>query len=155
MIKLFDSQILPILEYGSEVWYPGNNLAHYETVHLKFLKYTLGIKQQTPSLAIYSETGRFPLVMRQQDRAVKLWLRLKLSNETKPINHVFDELERLQGDGCHTWLTNIQNILGDLYYDIPTNYNPKQLISHLKEIRYKNYVDKLLLDIKYNDANPK
>ena len=155
MIKLFDSQILPILEYGSEIWCSGNNMPHYEIVHLRYLKYVLGIKQQTPSLAIYGETGRFPLLMRQQDRAVKLWIRLKFSTDNKPINHVFRELERLQRCGANTWLTKIKNIIGDLYDDIPISHNPKQLTSHLKGIRYKKYADKLLADINDNTANPK
>ena len=33
LMKLFDSQILPILEYGSEIWYPGKSLARFEKVH--------------------------------------------------------------------------------------------------------------------------
>ena len=43
MVKLFDSQILPILEYGSEIWFPGKNLPCYEKIHLNFLKYVLGV----------------------------------------------------------------------------------------------------------------
>ena len=84
MTKLFDSQILPILEYGSEIWYPGKNLPELETVHLCFLKYILGVKRSTSSLITYGESGRFPLFMRQQDRAVKLWFRLKFSRDDKP-----------------------------------------------------------------------
>ena len=102
LIKLFDSQILPILEYGSEVWYPGKNLSDYETVHLNYLKYALGVKRTTSSLSIYGETGRFPLFMRQQDKAVKLWIRLKHSSADKPINHVFRELENLHNRGYET-----------------------------------------------------
>ena len=47
LMKLFDSQILPILEYGAEIWYAGKNLARFESVHLAFLKYGLGVNQQT------------------------------------------------------------------------------------------------------------
>ena len=35
------------------------------------------------------------------------------------------------------------------------NSKPKQFTSHLKEIRYKIYMEKLLTDIKDNAANPK
>ena len=115
MIKLFDSQILPILEYGSEIWYPGKNLPQYETVHLSFLKYALGVSSKTSSSAVYGDTGRFPLVLRQQDRAIKLWFRLKYSRDNKPINNVFSELERLQNLGHNTWLTKIKDCLGEMY----------------------------------------
>ena len=155
MLKLFDSQILPILEYGSEVWYPGKNLSHYETVHLNFLKYVLGVKSQTSSLAIYGETGRFPLVMRQQDRAIKLWFRLKFSRETKPINNVFLELEYLQSLGHETWLTKIKDSIGEIHYNSPNDVNRNCLFAQLKETRYKNYMQSLITGINDITLNPK
>ena len=36
--KVFDCQILPILEYGSDIWYTGH-VNDLETIHLKFIKY--------------------------------------------------------------------------------------------------------------------
>ena len=155
MIKLFDSQILPILEYGSEIWYPGKGLSNYETVHLNFFKYVLGVKSQTSSLAIYGDTGRFPLVMRQQDRAIKLWSRLKYSRDNKPINNVFHELEKLQNLGHKTWLTKIKNSLGEMYCNLLDDENPNRLITRLKETRYKNYMESLITDINDITSNPK
>ncbi len=46
-MKLFDSLVSPILEYGSEIWSlctPYNSL---DTLHLKFLKNILGVRPQT------------------------------------------------------------------------------------------------------------
>ena len=155
MMKLFDSQILPILEYGSEIWFPGKNLASFESVHLNFLKCALGVRTQTSSLAIYGESGRFPLVMRQEDRALKLWLRLKFSKENKPINNVFYELENLQNLGYDTWLTKIRTILGTLYNNVTDLENSRRLLSDLKEKRYRLFMEKLLIDIKDHASNPK
>lgn len=50
-VKLFDSMINPILNYGSEVWgfHKGPDI---ERVHIKFLKRLLGVRQQIFSCSI-------------------------------------------------------------------------------------------------------
>jgi hypothetical protein len=59
-LKLFDCMILPILNYGCEMW--GFHCASdVENVHLRFLRYLRGVKQQTNSAAVYGELGRAPL----------------------------------------------------------------------------------------------
>ena len=52
-VRLFDSMVLPILCYGSEVW--GFDI---ERVHTKFLKQLLFVRQQTINVCMYGETGR-------------------------------------------------------------------------------------------------
>ena len=68
--KVFDCQILPILEYGSDIWYTGDDVNDLEKNHLKFNKSTLGVRKQTPTPAIY-DTGWLPLIIRQHIKAVK------------------------------------------------------------------------------------
>ena len=52
LFKIHNSQIQPILDYGAEVWYQGKPINELEVVHICFLKKTLGVKQQTKTLAI-------------------------------------------------------------------------------------------------------
>ena len=59
-LKVFQAQIEPILMYGSEVLFIGKEILDYETFHLSFLKNMLGVKQQTTSVTIYGDTGRYP-----------------------------------------------------------------------------------------------
>ena len=47
-VRLFDSMVLPILCYGSEVW--GFDI---ERVHTKFLKQLLFVRQQTINVCMY------------------------------------------------------------------------------------------------------
>ena len=49
--------------YGSEVLFIGKETLDFETVHLSFLKNMLGVKQQTTSVTIYGDTGRYPLFL--------------------------------------------------------------------------------------------
>ena len=62
--------------YGSEVLFIGNEILDFETAHLSFLKNMLGVKQQTTSVTIYGDTGRYPLFLKQQILALKYWIRL-------------------------------------------------------------------------------
>ena len=68
--------------YGSEVLFIGKD---FEMVHLSFLKNMLGVKQQTTSVAIYGDTGRYPLFVKQQIAALKYWIRF---GETNWCSHI-------------------------------------------------------------------
>ena len=59
-IKVFDSQILPILEYTCEIWGSTKETPEIEGFQLQYLKYMLGVKTQTSTVAVNAETGRFP-----------------------------------------------------------------------------------------------
>lgn len=63
-VKMFDTYILPILEYTSEIWAELKPISDIEKIQLGYLKNMLGIRRRTPSLAVYCETGRFPLHIR-------------------------------------------------------------------------------------------
>ena len=69
--KNFDQQVQPILEYASEIWYQEKPIEDLERVQLKYLKKCLECPPEHPDLAVYGETGQFPLHLRQQDQQVK------------------------------------------------------------------------------------
>ena len=48
-----------------QVLYTGDSVNDLEKIHLKFIKSTLGARNQTPTPVIYGNTGRFPLIIRQ------------------------------------------------------------------------------------------
>ena len=50
--KVFDCQILPILEYGSDIWYTGDDVNDLEKIHLKFIKSTLGVRYTQLSVSV-------------------------------------------------------------------------------------------------------
>ena len=105
--KIFDSQILPILEYGSEIWSAGSEINVLECVQLKYVKQLLGVKPQTSTLAVYGETGRFPLVLRQRLNVVKYWYRILTMEPSSVVKCVYDELYSLHAKGHSTWCCKI------------------------------------------------
>ena len=68
-LKVFSSQIVPILLYGAEVWAPYLNVNFYnwdknitERAQTQFLKRILGCDIHTPNLMIRGELGNYPLL---------------------------------------------------------------------------------------------
>jgi len=58
--ELFDKLVLPILNYGCEVWgcHPGKAV---ERLHVQFCKQLLGVKKNPQNEFVYGELGRMPL----------------------------------------------------------------------------------------------
>ena len=60
--KLFDSLVLPILSYASEVWAVDKKVGESaEQLHWQFLKHVLGVRGSTATLIVLAEFGRYPL----------------------------------------------------------------------------------------------
>jgi len=58
--ELFDKLLLPILNYGCEVWgfHPDKAV---ERLHVQFCKQILHVEKNTQNAFVYSELGRMPL----------------------------------------------------------------------------------------------
>ena len=78
-LSLFDSMIVPILTYGCEVW-GVYNYKEVNKLHIRFCKYLLGVKKQTPTYAVYGELCRVPLSVICKERAVLV------ENENETMN---------------------------------------------------------------------
>ena len=109
--KVFDCQILSILEYASDIWYTGDSVNYLEKIHLKFIKSTLGVRQQTSSPAIYGDTGRFPLIIRQRIKAVKYWCRIIDLSQNHPVRNAYNMLLELDATGFTNWRSRIRSVL--------------------------------------------
>ena len=75
LCHLFNSLILPIANYGCEVW--GHVKAEdLEVVHRKFCKFALRVPNTATNLAVYGELGRVPLEIKRRYAIIKYWLRI-------------------------------------------------------------------------------
>ena len=84
-LELFDSLVSPILTYGCEVWgFENTNLI--ETIHLKYLKYSLSLKMSTPTCMALGETGRFPVSIHIITRVVSFWSRIIRTTNTNKLS---------------------------------------------------------------------
>ena len=108
LLRLFSSNVVPVLLYGCEVWGAyvlGRTnsfdmfknkffsvVSDIEKLHLKFCKRVLGVHSKTTNLAVYAELGRVPMIVQISVSIVKYWLR---------VNHSLYE-EELVGKAAHS-----------------------------------------------------
>ena len=126
-LKLFDTMILPVLTYGSEVW--GFHAApDIERVHLKFIKRILGVRPQTTNAAVYGELGRVPLNVVHKERILKYWFKI-IKSEGSLINKLFRYQIENNYNNDAMWADQVKNLLSELGFSylwqiiILPNYN--------------------------------
>ena len=116
--KLFDSLVLPVATYGSQIWLPMTKICNVilepksshtqmtyitsdpiEKLHLSFLKWTLGVPKQTSNAAVYGDTGRKPTTLCVLKQFVNFFNRLSLldkEDSNSIARHAFAEQQRLK-----------------------------------------------------------
>ena len=113
-MKLFDSIVLPILMYGSEIWgfYKSNDI---EKVHMRFLKQILGVRKQTSNIAVYGELGRFPLVVLIRIRILNYWFKI-LNSPNSLLHKVYlQQVNQLNVNAnFECWASCMRNLLNEL-----------------------------------------
>ena len=141
--KIFQAQIEPILMYGSEVLFICKEILDFETVHLSFLKNMLGVKQQTTSVTIYGDTGRYPLFLKQQILALKYWIRLISLPRSCYLRIVYNSLASLDFIGETNWCSHIMSLLFRTNHrDVWENHwveNANRLIKQVKSCLINTY----------------
>ena len=124
--KLFDALITPILTYGCPVWLPYSESAKvlhstphlngetfmkrittdpFERVHLKFIKWVLGVHKKTTNTACYGETGRAPISITVLNQALHYFARVmsKCGDENSLLGLAAKEQKSLQLDWYTFW----------------------------------------------------
>ena len=159
-LKLFDQQIRPIIEYASNIWCPDAPVEELERVQLKFLKRALGVSLSTPTLAVYGETGRFPLHLRQQDQMLKLWLRIQRMPDDSIMKQIYRELLALSNDGHDNWANWVNSLFvkfnvlrADLDSISPNDLD--KFLSNFRETRYRKFMIDWLRELNGLSSNCK
>ena len=111
-LYLFDTLVVPILLYGCEVW-GHQQIQCVEKLHLRFLKYVLGVKLSTCNSVVYGELGRYPLIITIKKRMISYWIRTLVGKETKLSHVMLQKLTMLQNSRSYSskWTSCIKSIL--------------------------------------------
>ena len=117
-LDLFDKLILPILNYGSEVW--GFSQANaIERVHLQFCKRLLGEKKTTQNDFVYGELGRTTCITKRYLLIIKFWFKILSCGNTKYIKLVYDMM--LNDLEANPALINWASLLRDFLFSMGFN----------------------------------
>ena len=135
-LKNFDTQVQPIMQYGSEIWGLYNAAGECEKVHLYALKKYLNVDLKTPNDLVYKETCRYPITINSTVNCIRYWLKLIQMNNFRLPKKAYDSLYVLDSKGKESWVTNIrlcltQNGFGHAWLNQGVG-NPKKFLLELK-----------------------
>ena len=122
-----------------------------EKVQLQYLKYMLWVKKK-PTLAIYAECGRFPLLVRQTLRLLKYWVKVKQCPQNSKLRDAYDAQTMMMQSGRQCWGTEVKKVLEKLGLDeyIRSNIHilkEKSLLNRIKEKMYKKEEERMMTEI--------
>ena len=160
-LRMFDTYILPILEYNSEIWTSEKSMPELENLQLGYLKNILGVRKQTPSLAVYGETGRFPLHVRQKIRMVNYWIRLERAPDDSLLKKCLNLQKGIYRNAVNgnNWFNKVCHVLNscNIEYDISnlSNFNIVNISKKVKLRLYEAEHERLINEINDSSQQPK
>ncbi len=110
-MQMFDSQIAPIMQYTSEVWFQNKECPILEKIHLAYMKNTVWVKPSSATKAICAEFGRFPLIIKQKCQILKYRKRVIEVNNDYYVKQAYNFTLELHDLGQTNWCTYVKAIL--------------------------------------------
>ena len=115
-IELFESTVVPILLYSSEVWCP--QLCDFANkLQLRFLKMILKLNKSTPTCMVLGEVGQFPIEIQAKCRMLNYWFKLAYSSNVNQLSViVYKFLYKLYEHDLYkcTFLESVKSTLDNL-----------------------------------------
>ena len=174
LLKLFDFLIKPIITYGSPIWTPHllitktiNRVSinersgldklykvltsnSVELLHLKHLKWILGIHRKSSNIASWGELGRIPIIDSCIKQAFSYYRRLdELGNQDSLVKLAFLEQKRLNLQ----WFANITKLKESINAGQPNN-NQRPLESLFQKVWYQQAITHAKLEL-YQKLKPR
>ena len=135
-LQLFDSMVIPILLYGSEVTgFEKHDIL--ERLCTQYYKIVLKVKKTTPNLMLYGELGRCPISVLIKSRMIGFWQRIVKGKQDKISSKLYHILLEMHNrDFFHSkWLLYIKSILNDCdkdYFWLNQNESPANISMNVK-----------------------
>ena len=105
----------------------------------------LGVRRQTPTLAIYGDTGHFPLLLKQQVQTLKYWARLIALPDNHILKNAYNCLLGLDSIGIENWTTHVKTFTFNLnlgsFWETQTIERRCRFIDNVKQQTEDNFID--------------
>jgi hypothetical protein len=142
--KLYNSTILPIMNYASVVWSTQKTMQH-ERIHYRAMRTFIGVPKNTPIPGLYGETGWHTLKYYRNKDDMKFWLKLYNMPNDRLTKQVFNWDYRRALTGQESWNKNIKVSLTqaggeDVFYGLHVESSKKTLAQEIrfKKMKYQN-----------------
>ena len=168
ILHLFDHTVKPILLYGSEIWGIPNtsssilnktdytlsksfNNLYCDKLHVKFLKYVLGVHKKSTNQAVCGEIGRFPLYIDVICNIVKYCQRLANGKVSSLLSAAFKESKSLYVNKKDCWFSSVQHCFKHLNISDSELLN-KNLVGLVKSKLVSMYKTNWCLNLSITDG---
>lgn len=140
-VKLFETMIIPIMLYSSEVW--GYECSQcIESIQVKFFKRILGVGMYTSDDAVMGEVGRYPVALYGYKRCIKYWFKLLKMNEQRLPKACYNMLKLYDENGKITWISKVRCLLekfGFNYMWASQGVGDEDLFMEIFDTKLKDY----------------
>ena len=158
VLKLFDKQVMPILQYGSEIWGLEKSALQCEKLHLFVLKKILGVNQRTPNDLVYGELNRFPLTIIFTINVVRYWLKLLEFDDNRIPKKAYKLIFKIDESGKRNWVSNVKQCLfsfGFGYVWLNQGVGDKKSFlklfrQRLVDCRWQNWIEHIQTSSRFN-----
>ena len=105
-------------------------------LQIRFYKHILGVRQQTPNIAVYGELGKYPLSVLAKIRSLNYWLKIRIDATSLLHSTYLDQRIDLR---LNSWSSKIKECLESL----GLNYMWQNLDDN---VHYRPIINQRILD---------
>ncbi len=148
-MQMFDSQIAPIMQYTSEMWFQNKECPILEIIHLAYMKNTMRIKPYSASKTIYAEFGRFPQIIKQKYEMIKHWKRFIEMRNDYYVKKAYNSTLELHDLGQTNWCTYVNAVLKETHFQqawVNQSMDNRQF-AMLKDSLHRSYMAECIRNI--------
>ena len=160
-VHFFDTLLMPIIEYGSEIWYNTIAMEKLSIFQRNYFRRVLHVREKTPNNGVYGDLGIFPLEIRLRNNVIKFLHRIHSLPESSPVKWVYKDLVMLHNAGFSNWVTTAHKlykehpISNESDIDSFLNLECEPMKRKIKKNSQENFKTTWLTDISDTEKQPK
>ena len=134
-LKVFDSTVMPVLLYGSEI-FGFENTEILDRVYHDFMRIITQARKSTPLYMLFGELGRYPLLINIKYKIISFWLKIVTGKQQK-ISFILYRYMLTCNPNTFPWLKYVERILNECgKSDIWINQMQLGNIAYNKQIKH-------------------